>query len=583
MAAMVMPDTWATRARYIAELVDADAVAVSIGTAANGLATYARHNLPPTAEIPSSAMLPALTSRAVSVVEMRTPLADARIASNVCAAPIEWRGNVVGSLCALRVDRPWGAEAQRGLAKSAELVALELAETNARIWWQRSAQASARRIRLIEEVRRELAADVQASTFVENAAMRIAKLFGAVGASVMLLEGEGQLVVRSTFGPHQAVAHRARRQVGEGISGWVAQHGEPLILRGAVSDARFDGIDPTIEEALVVPLRVHGRIVGVVATRARLAADVSAPERLRDLDVVASEFASILKMFEESAARVALTSRLESDRREALAMYDLARLAGIGADPEADLNGAIRLIAEAFGHDSVAVWTDDGAGRLTHRSAIGYGEVLPGDISPGTDEVVAAVLATRHARIVRHTVRAAWRSFRATAHILVPIVVAGESAALLVLGRRGDYEAFDLSFASAVGDILSTFMRREIAARLVERSEVERQRMIERMQSEFAEEMSRVVYVLDACQRLLRQDVHLPTDLARAAHDARNVMQRLGIPLAPVGDARADALVAAMGAPVPGLPGGDEGPTPDDPSGAPSVGPDPSPSTAQLS
>ncbi|HUS70555.1 MAG TPA: hypothetical protein VM075_07260 [Anaerolineae bacterium] len=43
---------------------------------------------------------------------------------------------------------------------------------------------------------------------------------------------------------------RARRHLGEGISGWVAKNKEPLLLVGPIKDARFSGVGQGIKDAL---------------------------------------------------------------------------------------------------------------------------------------------------------------------------------------------------------------------------------------------------------------------------------------------------------------------------------------------
>lgn len=525
---------WAARSRYLAHVVDAEAVIVSI--VPNGsLTTYAAHNIGAalgTAE--TEAMQRALATSTVVAVPTQTVLGDGRIASSLCAAPVTWEGRRIGVIGALRVGRGWEPPSQSTVARCADLVALELAETHARTWWRRCAEAWQRRVTLIERLREDLLplAD-DPPTFFDAAAERIASLAGATGASLMLLNSENELVVRSAYGPHRERARDARRRLGEGISGWVAKHAQPLLLHGRVHDARFDGVDPTIDESLVVPLRLGERVVGVISTRAHRVPDANGDDRLKDLDFVAREMAMLLARAEERTLRLGLTERLENDRREAVAMYDLARLAGIGADPEADLGGAVELIAEAFDHDAVAIWTIDvERALLVRRATRGFGEVVPGDLLLRADPLVTELLATQRPRLLTAPHSGPFARFGLESVILAPVIVDSDSCGLLLLGRRDrGYEAFDFGLAATIADILSALVRREITTHAVQRAEVERRELVLRMQEEFSEEMSRVVYVLDACQRLLGQDSDLPTDLARAARDARSALERVGVEL----------------------------------------------------
>jgi len=86
--------------------------------------------------------------------------------------------------------------------------------------------------------------------------------------SLMLLnEGSGELTIEAAVGLPQAVIATTRKKVGEGIAGWVAKRGEPLLLNDKVP------FDPKIREAmksdeissaLCVPLKVKDRVIGVL-------------------------------------------------------------------------------------------------------------------------------------------------------------------------------------------------------------------------------------------------------------------------------------------------------------------------------
>jgi sigma-B regulation protein RsbU (phosphoserine phosphatase) len=88
-------------------------------------------------------------------------------------------------------------------------------------------------------------------------------LLQADRGSIMLLDEDlEELVVRASRGLQ--AWREFRVPLGEGIAGWVAEHGEPLILHDAVSDERFRGVNPNIKSALAVPLRVEGKVIGVL-------------------------------------------------------------------------------------------------------------------------------------------------------------------------------------------------------------------------------------------------------------------------------------------------------------------------------
>jgi signal transduction protein with GAF and PtsI domain len=85
---------------------------------------------------------------------------------------------------------------------------------------------------------------------------------------VYVLEGE-DLVLRASKNPHPEVVDRLRLRVGQGITGWVAEHKEPVaVSEKAARDPRFQFFHELPEDSydafLSVPLLCRGRVVGVI-------------------------------------------------------------------------------------------------------------------------------------------------------------------------------------------------------------------------------------------------------------------------------------------------------------------------------
>jgi diguanylate cyclase (GGDEF)-like protein/excisionase family DNA binding protein len=58
-----------------------------------------------------------------------------------------------------------------------------------------------------------------------------------------------------------------RVEIGEGFTGWVAEHGEPMLINDALDDERgktIDGTEDVPESMLVVPMLYEGRTLGVI-------------------------------------------------------------------------------------------------------------------------------------------------------------------------------------------------------------------------------------------------------------------------------------------------------------------------------
>src|ERR1700690_2720474 len=85
---------------------------------------------------------------------------------------------------------------------------------------------------------------------------------------VYVLEGD-ELVLRASKNPHPEAVDRLKLRVGQGITGWVAEHREPAIVpQKAHADPRFKLFNELPEDRfeafLSVPMVSRGRLVGVL-------------------------------------------------------------------------------------------------------------------------------------------------------------------------------------------------------------------------------------------------------------------------------------------------------------------------------
>src|SRR5580698_10081265 len=85
---------------------------------------------------------------------------------------------------------------------------------------------------------------------------------------IYVLEGD-ELVLRASKNPHPEVIDRLKLRVGQGITGWVAEHQEPVaVAEKAAMDPRFKFFqelpEDTYEAFLSVPLMCRGRVMGVI-------------------------------------------------------------------------------------------------------------------------------------------------------------------------------------------------------------------------------------------------------------------------------------------------------------------------------
>ncbi len=159
--------------------------------------------------------------------------------------------------------------------------------------------------------------------------------------SLMLRDDSMQeLCVQAAIGLPEEVIGSTKTRIGEGIAGWVAQHGQPLLLTdGAL-------VDPGIREAmqredvasaLCLPLKIKGRVIGV------LNASKTTPEspfNYRDLELLSILASQVAIAIENSHVLEATRRRT----RQLAALNELSRV----MTSTLDLDEVLRLAMQGI-------------------------------------------------------------------------------------------------------------------------------------------------------------------------------------------------------------------------------------------
>jgi FixJ family two-component response regulator len=91
---------------------------------------------------------------------------------------------------------------------------------------------------------------------------------------IYVVEGD-ELVLRASKNPHPDIIGRLKMHMGQGITGWVAEHRRPVAVgKSAFEDSRFKLFNELPEDRfeafLSVPLVSGGRLVGVINVQSRV-------------------------------------------------------------------------------------------------------------------------------------------------------------------------------------------------------------------------------------------------------------------------------------------------------------------------
>lgn len=107
------------------------------------------------------------------------------------------------------------------------------------------------------------------STVLEMLMTLANQLIDTEASSILLMDEEkGQLYFAAATGIKKEEIKRIYLEKGEGIAGWVAKHGEPLLISDAQKDERFSKktdhlLGFTTRSVLAVPLKIENKIIGV--------------------------------------------------------------------------------------------------------------------------------------------------------------------------------------------------------------------------------------------------------------------------------------------------------------------------------
>ena len=131
-----------------------------------------------------------------------------------------------------------------------------------------SAQVDA--LKRIIEITALLNSTLNLDDLLQHIMLSARDLIGSETSSLLLVDGEsGDLVVHTATGPTSEEAARRRVPAGQGIAGWVVEHGEPTVVASVRDDERFyaamdEATGLETRSMLALPLKVHEQTIGVV-------------------------------------------------------------------------------------------------------------------------------------------------------------------------------------------------------------------------------------------------------------------------------------------------------------------------------
>ena len=129
-------------------------------------------------------------------------------------------------------------------------------------------------INFLHEISSRIAAADSLHLVLDRIVSFISSMVPCDSCFIYVLEGDN-LVLRASKNPHADLVDHMGVQIGQGVTGWVAKHQQPVaIASGASNDPRFKAFknlpEDHFEAMLCTPIMCAGRVVGVITLQHRL-------------------------------------------------------------------------------------------------------------------------------------------------------------------------------------------------------------------------------------------------------------------------------------------------------------------------
>ena len=170
-------------------------------------------------------------------------------------------------------------------------------------------------IRHVHDIGRRMATSDPLHAVLNQIVNFIDTLLKCDSCFVYVLE-ESQLVLRASKNPHPDVIDHLGLKLGQGITGWVAEHREPVVIdSGALRDSRFQSFkdlpEDSFEAFLSVPLLARGGLVGVINVQHRQPHHYT-PWEVQTVSTVGFLVGAEIEMVRLEGEKNALSDQLES-------------------------------------------------------------------------------------------------------------------------------------------------------------------------------------------------------------------------------------------------------------------------------
>jgi signal transduction histidine kinase/GAF domain-containing protein len=154
--------------------------------------------------------------------------------------------------------------------ENARLLTFAHGQENGLIRLYEETQRRVQELAFLNEASRTVTSSLDLEQVLTTVMQKATDVLKVEATSILLLDDEDEeLVLETVVGPQAEKVKGLRFPLGQGIAGWVAREGQPLLVPDVKEEPRFyPGIDQATgfvtKSVLAVPLKVKGRVIGVI-------------------------------------------------------------------------------------------------------------------------------------------------------------------------------------------------------------------------------------------------------------------------------------------------------------------------------
>lgn len=263
----------------------------------------------------------------------------------------------------------------------------------------------ASQLQIIAEVARKATSILDPEALLSYAVKAIQQRFAYYHVDIFLLDHDRSYAVFATSSnpvvKKEWKERNLRFKVGkEGMIGWVAQSGEPLLANNVSQEPHYlpDELLPETESELTVPLKVEGRVVGVLDLQD------NGPNAFKDDDIFVLETLGHQVAIAIENARLFQEGQRHTNEVSALREVSLATLSTLDRDQVFEI--MLDQLSKVIDYDTAAikVFTPDGRDKMiAGRGPIIEEQVMWDGFDVRENEIIQEMRETRQPVVVGDT------------------------------------------------------------------------------------------------------------------------------------------------------------------------------------